>query len=65
MNNPYHDIGMPIGLAMELSGNIEAMNIFASMTGEEKNELISRAKGAKSKDEMKSIVDAIYHIDVT
>lgn len=64
MNNPYHDTDMPIGLAYQLSMNIEAMNIFAEMTIEEKKDLISRAKKAKTKEEVKSIVDAISHIEI-
>lgn len=65
MINPYHDTDMPIGLADRLSMNIEAMNAFAEMTGEEKRRLISRAKSAKTSDEIGSIVDAMTHVDMS
>lgn len=63
MINPYHDTDMPIGLADRLSMNIDAMDVFAEMTTEEKRKLISRAKSAKTNDELGSIVDAMIHVD--
>lgn len=64
MNNPYHDTNMPIGLAMELSQNINAMNVFASMSRDEQNKFISKAKQAKNKNDIKKIVDAVIHTEI-
>lgn len=50
---------VPVGFGMALAQNEEAMNTFAMMTGEEKQAVWSRARGARTKAEMQRIVSDI------
>lgn len=50
---------MPIGLLMALSENENAMRRFAMLTEEERGQIISQARQAASRDEMKSIVSGL------
>ena len=50
---------VPMGFGMALSMNPFALNVYSSMTEEEKVAILNRAHNAKSEKEMHSIVDAI------
>lgn len=51
--------GIPLGFAMALAQNPEALERFALLSKEEKKSLTERAKHADSKEEMQQIVDSI------
>lgn len=51
--------GLPIGLGMGLAMNERAMNRFGTMTEAEREEIILRAKDAKSKKEMDRIISRL------
>jgi len=55
--------GMPVGFGMSLAMKEESMRGFASMTEAEKEEIILRARDAKSKKEMDKIVDSLANSD--
>ena len=50
---------LPIGFAMTLAMNENAMNSYAGMTEAQKEEIILRAKDAKSKKEMERLVSSL------
>lgn len=50
---------LPLGLAMGLSMNGDAMSRFGSLTESEKEDLIFKAKDAKTKDEMERIINSL------
>lgn len=47
---------MPMGLAFQLSTNAQAMENFAHMTNEEKEQVIAAARSVTSKEQMRGIV---------
>lgn len=51
--------GLPIGFGLALSMNESAMDSYSRLTEAEKEEIINRARDAKTKSEMKEIVDTI------
>ena len=50
---------VPVGFGMALVRNEDAMNAFAMMTKEQKQEIWVRARRARSKAEMQQLVDSI------
>lgn len=56
------DDGLPLGLGFGLAMNEEAMSSFASMTEEEKRQVIEAARGVSSKEEMHNLVQNIADI---
>lgn len=50
---------MPVGFAMALAMNPAAMQIFASLSEEKKQEIIGGTHAVKSKDEMYRYVNAL------
>lgn len=50
---------MPIGLAMSLSSNPEAFKTFLSMSNEEQDNVVNRAKEIKTKRELQLMVDSL------
>lgn len=50
---------VPIGFGMALAQNEEAVNAYAMMTKEEKNEILRKAHNARSEREMNQIVRMI------
>lgn len=50
---------LPLGLAMGLGMNTEAMNRFGSMSEAEKEDLIFKARDAKTKEEMERIINSL------
>ncbi|MBE6954682.1 MAG: hypothetical protein E7449_02055 [Ruminococcaceae bacterium] len=50
---------VPVGFGLALVRNEEATNAFAMMTREQKQEIWSRARRARSKEEMNQVVNSI------
>lgn len=62
--NPlYGGTGMPIGFTMALAMNRDAMDSYAGMTEAQKEDVILRAKDARSKEEMERIVSSLAYSD--
>ena len=55
------DDSLPMGLAMGLAMDLDAMNRFSNLSEAKKEELLNRARDAKSKDEMQGIIDELSH----
>lgn len=55
----FHDDQPPIGFTMGLAMDLAAMNRYARLTEAEKEEIMNRARDAKSKAEMQRIIDEI------
>lgn len=55
----YEDNLLPIGFGMALAMNLDAMNHFSSLSESEKEEILNRARDAKSRDEMQRIVSEL------
>lgn len=53
----FHDV--PVGFGMVLMQNEEAMNAFAMMTKDEKQDIWAQARNARSRQEMEQIVARI------
>ena len=58
-NNAPDSTELPIGFAMALAQNGPAMAAFAGMDALAREELIARARAAKSKAEMRQIVSSL------
>ncbi len=58
MNTPFDD-SLPMGFAMGLAMDLDAMNRFSNMTEAEKEELLNRARDAKTKNEMQRIISQL------
>jgi len=52
---------MPIGFAMALAMNPDAMQIFSSLTEAQKKDVIAGTHTVKSKDEMHEYVNSLIH----
>lgn len=50
---------VPIGFGMELAMNQPAMNAYAAMTEQQKQEVLNKALNARSEKEMHEIVNSI------
>lgn len=50
---------LPMGFAMGLAMDLDAMSQFSNLTEAQKEELLNRARDAKSKDEMQRIISQI------
>ncbi len=50
---------VPIGFGMGLAQNINAMKHFSGMTEAEKEEILNRARDAKSKKEMDDLISSL------
>lgn len=61
VNNKSGASDLPLGLAMTLAQNTEAMLRFGTMSDEERSNVLNMARSAKSGREMKNIVDQIAH----
>lgn len=55
----FHDDQPPIGFTMGLAMDLNAMNRYSALSEAEKEELLNRARDAKSKKEMQRIIDSI------
>ena len=58
MYTPY-DNSLPMGFAIALAMDLDAMNQFSKLTEAQKEELLNRARDAKSKDEMQKIISQL------
>ncbi len=50
---------VPMGFGMALAMNPFALNVYSSMTEDEKVAILNRAHNAQSEKEMRSIVDSL------
>jgi len=57
--NEYYDRSMPIGLAMMLAQNNDAMRNFAMMSAEEQQRVLGRARNVGSRAQMQALVSGI------
>lgn len=55
----FHEDSIPVGFGMGLAMNMDAMDRFSHMSEAEKEELLNRARDAKSKSEMQGVIDSI------
>ena len=53
------DLELPLGFGMALAQNESAMHKFESLSHDEKDSIICKAKNAKSKAEMHSLVNSL------
>lgn len=61
MKNLANGDDIPLGLGMALAKDVNAMNYFASLSEEKKNEIISHTHMIKSKSEMQAYVDSFVN----
>ena len=52
-------VDMPIGLAMSIAQNSDAMTVFGTLSESQRAEFIKRAKSVRTKEEMTKIVGEI------
>ena len=52
---------MPVGFAMALAMNPEAMQKFGTLSEEQKQQIIARTHAVKSRDEMRHYVDSLVN----
>ncbi|MBQ8398232.1 MAG: hypothetical protein IJX53_08590 [Clostridia bacterium] len=57
--NEYYDRSMPIGLAMMLAQNNDAMRNFALMSETDQQRVLDRARSVSSKTQMRELVGNI------
>lgn len=57
--NEYYDRSMPIGLAMMLAQNNDAMRNFALMSENDQQRVLNRARNVSSKAQMHELVGGI------
>ena len=50
---------VPIGFGMALCMNPFALNVYSSMTEEEKHDILQKAYNVKSEDEMRTLVSSL------
>ncbi len=50
---------VPMGFSMALAQNEKALNVYAGMRDEQKEEVIDKARNVKSKQEMQSLVNEL------
>ncbi len=55
----FHDDSIPVGFGMGLALNMDAMDRFSHLSEAQKEELLNRARDAKSKPEMQRVIDSI------
>ncbi|MBO5295664.1 MAG: hypothetical protein J6B71_10540 [Clostridia bacterium] len=53
--------GMPVGFAMALAMNPEAMQKFGTLSEEQKQQIIAGTHAVKSRDEMRHYVDSLVN----
>lgn len=54
-----NDDAVPIGFGMALAQNLNAMKSYSGMSEAEKEEILNRARDAKSRDEMESLIHSM------
>lgn len=59
MNNFVDGAGIPLGFGMALAQNPDAMEKFSAMTDAQRQGVLSKAHGIRSKDEMRSYINSL------
>jgi hypothetical protein len=59
INNYVDGQGIPLGFGMALAQNSEAMNYFASLNEQSKQDVINNCHGVQSKSEMRQYVSSL------
>lgn len=54
------DAELPLGLGLAMAQRPEALERFAALPEAERNSLVERARGARSKQEMRACVDSLF-----
>lgn len=54
-----NDDAVPIGFGMALAQNLNAMKRYSAMSEAEKEEVLNRARDAKSRNEMESLINSL------
>ena len=52
---------VPIGFGLALAGNTAAMNRYAHMTEEQKQDILNKAHNVRSEQEMHDLVNSLAH----
>lgn len=55
----FGDTNMPIGFAMALAQDVEAMKAFSALPTEKQDDILASARSVKSRFEMQSLVQQI------
>lgn len=58
-SDDYQNNALPLGLAMGMAMNEQAIDHYGKMTEYEKEKLIAESKGVKSKEEMQQLIQKI------
>ena len=58
-DNPAMTDGLPLGLAFAMAMNQQALDNYGKLTEYEKEKLIARSRGVKSKEEMEQLVQRL------
>ena len=59
--NYSHGQDIPLGLSMAMAQNPQALDYFAGLSPEQRQEIIDDAHGIRTKAEMKQLVDGLAH----
>ena len=57
------DPGIPLGFGMALAQNPDAMDVFSSLTEEQRRRVLRKTSRIGSKEEMRAYVDSLVGID--
>lgn len=66
----YADASMPIGFALALAQDVEAMRVFSAMPIEKQDDILASARNVKSRADMQNLVhtmilpDGPHRVDV-
>ena len=55
--------GVPLGFGMALAQNPDAMDVFSSLTGEQRKRVLDKTHRISSRAEMRAYVDSLVGID--
>ena len=55
--------GVPLGFGMALAQNPDAMDVFSSLTGEQRKQILDKPHRIGSRAEMRAYVDSLVGID--
>ena len=55
--------GVPMGFGMALAQNPDAMDVFSSLTGEQRKQILDKTHRIGSRAEMRAYVDSLVGID--
>ena len=63
MRDNFLDPGIPLGFGMALAQNPDAMDVFSSLTEEQRRQVLRKTGRIGSKEEMRAYVDSLVGID--